>query len=246
MKKTHGNSNGKKTFFSVYESVLLILSHILILTAFFISPLVGTDASILSTITSIIGIWGIIMISRGSYVSHYIYIVFSIMYSLVSITAGYYGEAIIYTFIMLPIHIFSAISWKKHKANNSDNEVQTNKKITKGHLIISGIICALLSVPFYFILVALNTENPVCSVLSLSTSVFAAYLMLKRVKFFSVFFAIDDLFLILLWGIQILSGEYQYMPTLIVSFTLLVNDTYSAICWLNRSRKRKERKLSDV
>lgn len=243
LRKKHNRSHEKKYFFSVYESVLLILSHVLILTAFFISPLVGAKSSVLSAITSMVGVWGIIMISRGSYFSHYIYIVFSIMYSIVSITASYYGEAIIYTFIMLPIHIFSAISWEKNTVSSSANEVQINKEITKGHIIVSCVICGLLSVPFYSLLVSLNTGNPICSTLSLSTSVLAAYFMLRRVKFFPVIFAVDDFFLLLLWGVQIFQGKYQYMPTLIVCFTSLVNDAYSAMCWLKRSRNRKERKI---
>lgn len=245
LKKTQKIVNKKKSF-SVYESVLLILSHLLILTAFFISPLVDAKTNILSTITSIVGTWGIIMISRGNYVAHYIYIVFSILYSIVSITANYYGEAIIYTFIMLPIHIFSAMSWKKNKVNSASNEVQVNKKNTKGHVVISSVICTLLSVPFYFLLVALNTENPICSTLSLSTSVLAAYFMLKRIKFFSAIFAVDDILLLVLWGVQIFQGEYQYIPTLIVCVSLLINDAYSTMCWFKRSTKRNERNLPNV
>ncbi len=229
----------KRGFFSVYEWLLLVLGHLLILLAFIISPLVGADASILSTVTSMVGVWGIIMISRGSYVSHYIYIVFSVMYSVVAITAGYYGEAIIYTGMMLPIHIFSAVSWKKDQTTTHEKEVQVTK-ITKGHIVLSAVVCVLLSVPFYFLLVALNTKNPICSTLSLSTSVLAAYFMLRRVKFFPVIFAMDDLFLLLLWGIQIGWGEYEYLPTLIVCFTSLVNDVYSAVCWAKRAKKRKE------
>lgn len=202
--------------------------------------------SFLSATTSIVGLWGIVMISRGNYVSHYIYIVFSIMYSTVSITASYYGEAIIYTFIMLPIHVFSAISWKKSRVSNSTHEVQTNKKITKGHIIVSCIICVFLSASFYFLLIALNTENPICSTLSLSTSALAAYFMLQRVEFFPVIFAIDDFFLLALWGVQIIQGEYQYMPTLIVCFTSLANDIYSAICWRKRSRSRKEETIQNA
>ena len=88
-----------------------------------------------------------------------------------------------------------------------------------------------------------NTENPIFSTLSLSTSVLAAYFMLKRIKIFSAVFAIDDILLLVLWGVQISQGGYQYIPTLIVCISLLVNDAYSTMCWFKRSTKRKERNL---
>lgn len=226
-------------FLNFYECTLLIISHIMVLVAFFISPLVGAETSILNTVTSLIGVWGIILISKGNYFAHYVYIVFSVLYSIVSITARYYGEAIIYFFIMLPIHIFSVRLWKRNNISKTVNEVKT-KNITTKHIILSCIVAVSLSVPFYFALEALNTDNILFSTLSLSTSVLAAYLMMRRVKFFSVIFAIDDLFLVMLWGSKIFLGKYQYLPTLIVYVSALINDIYSAACWLRRSRFRKE------
>ena len=140
----------------VYEIVLLITSHVLIILAFLLSPVVGAKGSILSAATSIIGVWGIIMISRGNYISHYIYMIYSFMYSVVSVMAGYYGEAIIYTFVMFPIHVISAISWKNNKANDMNKTVRVNKKVPRLHSIIACVICILLTVPFYFLLSALN------------------------------------------------------------------------------------------
>ena len=231
-------NNRAKRYFNVYELFLLIVSHILICLAFFISPLVGAESSILSTITSLIGVWGIIIISKGDYFAHYIYIVFSILYSILSISVGYYGEAIIYTFVMLPIHIYSVFVWKKNVANPVEKVVKI-KTISKTHIIVSVIVAIILLVPFYYLLLFLNTVNPIFSTLSLTTSILAAYYMMQRVNFFPTLFAIDDFLLVILWGIQILIGNYQYIPTLIVCSCSFINDLYSAFCWFKRSIAKK-------
>ncbi len=234
----NGKADNNKRYLNIYECLLIIVSHILIISAFIISPLVGAKSSILSAITSLIGVWGIIFISRGDYLAHYIYIVFSILYSILSIKAGYYGESIIYAFIMLPIHIYSTFTWKKSISLDSNNVVNI-KTISKTHIMVSIIIAVLFLIPFYFLLVALKTVNPIFSTLSLTTSILAAYFMLQRVKFFPTIFAIDDFLLVLLWGVQVVMGNYQYIPTLIVCFSSLINDLYSAICWFKRSKLKK-------
>lgn len=225
-------------YFNYREWILLLLSYMAIVASFCVAPIFQADRSIFSVLTSMIGILGVILISKGDVVSHYVYIVFSIFYSLMSIATHYYGEAIIYLCVMIPLHISSIVSWKKNLSDTPREVVvqQTNWK--KSALI--AISFALLSIPFYFLLQHLSTDNVVISTLSLTTSCFAGYLMFKRSRFFSAVFAADDIFLLLLWGIKIYMGEYQFIPTLINVVVLTINDTYSFWSWSKRYLKQKK------
>lgn len=225
-------------YFNRREWILLFLSYITIVASFFAAPFFQADRSIFSVFTSMIGIFGVILISKGDVVSHYVYIVFSILYSLMSIATHYYGEAIIYLFVMIPLHISSIISWKKN-ISDTPREVEVQKTDWKKSALIA-ICFVLLSIPFYHLLKYLSTDNVVISTLSLTTSCFAGYLMFKRSRFFSAVFAADDIFLLLLWGIKIYMGEYQFIPTLINVVVLTINDTYSFWCWSKRYMKQKK------
>lgn len=230
MKKCHNKEN----FFSKKAVALFVISHCFIILPYFICPIFGAHIDILSVLTSIVGIWGIFYIAKGDLIAHYIYILYSILYSIVSLIAGYYGETIIYTFVMLPIHINSILSWKKHLRQTGKKTVEA-QKINKKQIIISTSIALVLSVPFYFLLANINTEMPFCSTLSLSSSCLAAYFMLKRTDFFSIIFAFDDLFLIILWSVKMFNDDISCMPTLLVCLGLFISDFYSAISWKKRS-----------
>lgn len=218
--------------FSLAEWSLIIISFSLILFSFFIAPIVNADRNIFAMITSLIGVIGIIFISRGDHIAHYIYIVFSILYVIVSCYSRYYGEAIIYGGLMLPIHIWSVFSWKKN--SNKDNSVLIETNNNK-ELVIIVASSILFTLPFFFILKALKTDNLLFSTLSFCSSLTAAVLMLKRNKYFSLVFLIDDFLSIFLWGSKLLLGVYSFIPTLITVLVAAINDSYSFYKWCKRS-----------
>lgn len=223
---------------NIVEWLLIIISFALIICSYVIAPFFGGDRSLVSMITSLIGIIGIVFIAHGNVAAHYIYIIYSILYTILSILSAYYGEAIIYFFLMLPIHIMSIISWNKYLDNqNGAKSVEINDSY-KSMLIIVGL-GIVLTVPFYFLLKILNTDNLLFSTLSFGMSLVAAVLMLMRNKFFSLAFAVDDIFSVLLWGAKIFNGTYKYIPTLIVCVVALINDIYSFAKWCLRFKAQK-------
>lgn len=223
--------------FTKREWALLIVSISLILLSFFLSPVFGADRSVLALLTSVIGVFGVIFMARGAVLAHRIYIVFSILYVFVAISSKYYGEAIIYCALMLPIHIFSIISWKKHLNDGETVQIRGSGGKEFWLLVLVG---AALTVPIYFLLRRLNTQNLIIGTLSFTMSFVAAILMLRRNKYYAVAFAIDDLVSIMLWGIHIFQGTYRYIPTLITVLVTTTNDIYSFTCWMIRARRQKE------
>ncbi|MBE5742666.1 MAG: nicotinamide mononucleotide transporter [Clostridiales bacterium] len=229
-------------FFTPAEWALTVISFTLIITSFFIAPLVKADRNVFSMIASLIGVMGIIFMSRGSHVAHYIYVVFSILYVVVSCYSRYFGEAIIYGCLMLPIHVWSIISWKKNLTKDNSVLIETNKPYETA-VIVGGSI--LFTVPFFFILKALNTDNLLFSTLSFGTSLTAAVLMLRRNKYFSFVFLIDDVLSIFLWGSKLLFGVYSFIPTLITVLAAAINDGYSFYKWCKRSKLQTKEKTQD-
>ena len=224
-------------YFNKREYTLLIVSFCGIFLSFFIAPVYGADRSVLSLVASLVGVVGIILMSRGIIQAHCVYIAYSVLYIAVSVTSRYYGEAIIYGIVMLPIHIFSIISWKKNMTESKSVKISnSNNK----EFVIMALLSILLTVPFYFLLKYLKTDNLIIGTLSFCTSFVAALLMIRRSKYYAVIFAIDDVTSIILWGTHIWFGTYKYIPTLITVIVLAVNDTYSFICWLIRAKKQKE------
>ena len=224
-------------YFRIYEWILMIGSWCLIILSFALSPAFGARRSVLSTAASLVGVFGIALMSRGNIFAHYVYILFSCLYIAVSAVSRYYGEAIIYLAVMIPIHIGSIVTWKKHLSGGG--EVPVDKAGSK-HIWLYAAVAAALSVPFYFLLKALHTDNLVFSTLSLATSCLAAVLMLRRSYLYAFCFALDDLFLLLLWGAKIWGGGYEFIPTLITACVQLVNDSYGFYCWKKRLKKQRE------
>ncbi|MBR1984422.1 MAG: nicotinamide mononucleotide transporter, partial [Clostridia bacterium] len=108
----------------IKEFVFLGISLIAIIFCFVFSP----DKSVLSLITSIFGVTVVFLIAKGFAFAPIIEIVYDLLYCAVSIILGYYGEAIICVFIMIPIAIFSIISWFKNKNGTTVKINQVSKK----------------------------------------------------------------------------------------------------------------------
>lgn len=69
------------------------------------------------------------------------------------------------------------------------------------------------------------------SSLSVIDSLFAVYLQIRRSKYSFYFYVVNDLVLILLWGIPCISGSVILIPVLMNPIINLVNDTYGIINW---------------
>ena len=214
-----------------FEISFLIISMCLITTCFFL----GTDKNILSLITSLFGIFSILTVAKGLVLAPVINIVYNIMYSIISLTQGYYGEAIIYIFLMIPIGILSIISWKRNKNKEKQDNVVVNKIKPKEFIyIFLGSIFA--TVLFYFLLKLLNTNELIISTVSLISSLIAAYLMLRRSSYCALAYMVNDLILISLWTMSVINNGFGYLPTAITFLIFFVNDTYGFIRWKSEEK----------
>ena len=224
-----------KEFFrnwTIFEICLLVLSPIIVLT---VGIVFHSDA--LTIITSIVGICCALLLAKGFVLGQFFGVSIVVLYSIVSFRNAFYGEMIIYIVIMLPMYIWGIIEWIKHK-NNRTGSVEVNTIKWKEWLIIS--LCAVaIFVGFYFLLKTLNTSELIISTLSVVDNVFAVYLLARRSRYGFVSYIMNDLILIVLWGIPVIQGNLLVLAMLINPIVNLVNDSYGVVNWTKLQRKQR-------
>lgn len=214
-----------------FEIILWITSITIIIISY-----LGQEHSFLNIITSIIGITGVLFLAKAHVLGPTLFVVFAIMYAIVSYYFRYYGETITYLVMDLPISIASIVSWIRNPYKDTE-EVKINK-LNKIHIIILIFASFVVTIAFYFILKALNTENLYVSTISITTSFIASYLMFFRSRFYGLGYALNDLVLICLWGYACIES-ISYLPMLLCFVMFFINDIYALFNWHRLYRKQK-------
>lgn len=197
----------------------------------------GVDKNIFSYIVSIIGVISVMMVAKGLTIAPIINILYNIIYSILAITQQYYGEAIIYLGLMIPISVMSIIFWFKNRNKKTEEVVEVNKIKGREYFYLS-LVTIVATFVFYFLLKALNTSELIVSTLSLISSAVAAYLMLRRSSYYALGFVANDIILIVLWSLAVYESGVGYLPSVISFCIFLINDVYGFIHWKITEKKQ--------
>ena len=186
---------------------------------------------------SLIGITSLILIAKGNPIGQALTIVFGVFYGIISYTFKYYGEMITYLGMSAPMAVFALITWLKnpYKGNKSEVKVNTLSRL-EWCLFAAG--AAAITVAFYFILGALETSNLIISTVSVLTSFMAAYLTARRSRFYAVFYAANDVVLIIMWVLASIES-LTYLPMVICFAAFLVSDLYAFVNWTRIKKRQK-------
>ena len=214
------------------ELLLLVASLLIIIISFFIFQ----NTNYLNLITSLIGVTSLIFLAKGDYLGQVLMIIFSLIYGYISIVFKYYGEAITYIGMTLPISILSLYIWLKNPFSKHEVKVE-DIKIKK--IIILLLISIIVTCIFYFILKALNTKNLIISTLSITTSFIAASLQALRSRYYALAYSLNDLVLIILWTLAI-KEDLSYLSLVICFIIFLINDIYGYINWTRIKNKQSK------
>ena len=79
------------------------------------------------------------------------------------------------------------------------------------------------------------------STLSIVASLIATYLTARRSEYGFVGFIINDLILITLWGLPVITGNLSLIPVLLCPMLLLVNDIYGVYNWKRLKEKQGDK-----
>ena len=212
-------------YFTLFEKLMWLFSIILIIFVFYIYK----NNNYLYLIGNLIGVTALLFLAKGNPVGQILSIVFSLFYAYVSLSYRYYGECITYAFMTLPVAVVSTIAWFKHPYQDNNAEVEVVKLKLKDYLVALGL-SLIITVIFYFVLKALNTNNLILSTISIFTSFLAAYITARRSRFYALFYALNDIVLIVLWILASLENK-TYTSMVICFVAFLASDLYAFINW---------------
>ncbi len=220
----------KKVFFNIKyfskgEYCLWGLSVLFIVLSFVIFG----NSNYLTLIASVIGVTSLIFNAKGNPFGQLLMIVFSLLYTVISYSFAYYGEMITYMGMTAPMALFALIAWLRNPYKGKKSEVAVNTISRKETVFMIGLTIIITAI-FYFILDAFNTANMIPSTISVTTSFLAVYLTFRRSPYFAVFYAANDIVLIVLWILASIE-DIAYLSVVVCFIAFLVNDIYGYISW---------------
>jgi len=184
-----------------------------------------------------------LLMSKGKVECYFVGFVSVFFYGIVSYKQGYYGELIITAFLTFPIMIIGIISWLRHQDKEDDTVIISS--LSKKEIIIVLLSQLVLFFGFYFLLKVFNTELLVVSSISIVTSVLASYFEARRSEWSLFCYIANDLVIITLWIIPIISGQTELISVLVGPILLLINDIYGSYNWRRLKKNQKEKGISE-
>lgn len=203
-----------------------------------ISNLATKDFDLLTLVAALTGVTSLIFAAKGNVWGQALMILFSILYGIISFRFRYWGEMMTYLGMTLPMAVWSTITWIENPSENNGNEVQI-QSLSKKHIValcISGII---VTAAFYYILKSFNTPNIIFSTISIITSFIAASLTMLRSSYYAVWYAVNDVVLIILWVLASLKDP-AYIPVVVNFSIFFMNDMYGFMGWKQRELEQAE------
>ena len=128
--------------------------------------------------------------------------------------------------------IWSTITWLRNPSSENTSEVAI-RKLKKHHFCALFCLSILVAGVFYFILQAFQTPNILFSTISITTSFLAATLAMLRSSYYALGYAVNDLVLIVLWGLAAAQNPI-YIPVIVNFLIFFVNDMYAFLSWKKR------------
>lgn len=180
-----------------------------------------------------------LLMSKGKVECYFVGFVSVFFYGTVSYNQGYYGELIITAFLTFPIMIIGIISWLRHQDKEEDTVIISS--LSKKEITIALLSQLVLFWIYYFILKAFNTDLLVISTMSVVTSVLASYFEARRSELSLFCYIANDLVIITLWLIPIISGQIELISVLVGPILLLINDIYGSYNWRRLKKQQKEK-----
>ena len=216
---------------TTFEKLFLIFGTVLALV---LTPVFR--GTIFDLFYTLLYFWTALLLAKGKWVCYVIGIVSTFFYAYVSYQNGYYGEIMISMFLTLPLTIVGLLDWIRHQDKTKTVVV---KNISKRELLIVLGSQIILGWGYYYLLKMFGTQNLVVSTLSIVASLVATYLTARRSEHGFVGFIINDVILIMLWGMPVISGDFALIPVVLCPVLLLVNDIYGVYNWKRIKGRQK-------
>ena len=222
---------------NLFEKILLIGSILFI-------SLIGLSfhADALATLCSMLGVVTVLLLAKGNNYANVLGVFISILYSIVSYRNKYYGEILIYVFLMIPMYTIGIFTWLKHKDKDTDSvEINT---LSKKEWILASLVFCIMFVGICNLLKAFDTNALYLSAISVLSNLYAIYLQVRRSRFSFCFYLATDVVLFALWIIPVMKANYTFIPMILNPVINFINDSYGLYNWRRIERLQNSIKLN--
>lgn len=162
----------------------------------------------IAVISAVYGILYTVIAGKGKISCYFFGLCGSGFYSYLALQNALYGNLFLYLCYYIPMQILGIFKWKNN-LNKKTNEIVKTRLSTKERIklvIISAILCDILSMILYFI----NDSNPALDGTTTILSLVGMYLTVKRCIEQWVIWAIVNAISILMWIKILMHGEKVY------------------------------------
>lgn len=225
-------ANKLKKYFSTTDICICLFSCLAILLSYFLFK----GDNWMSLVASLVGVVSFIFNAKGNFIGQILILIFCGFYSIVSYKTAYYGELFICLLMTFPMTVFTLISWLKNPYKDKKAEVKINT-ISQKEFSFALLLSVMITISFYFILKAVNTASLIPSTISVFTSFLATYLLMRRCAYYSIAYVLNDVVLIVLWGIAT-AKDISYISVVICFMVFFANDLYCFISWQKMGKRQ--------
>lgn len=222
------------TYFHPVEKILWACSVLLILASFCASGGGGR----LTLAASLLGVTSLLFNAKANPLGPLLMILFSVLYGIVSLGFGYYGEMLTYLGMTGPMSALALVSWLKNPYQGQRAQVRIARVSRRSWLLVV-LLAAVVTGMFYFVLKALGTANLAPSTLSVATSFLAVALTFLRSPYFALAYAANDLVLVVLW-ILAAWEDRSYLSIAVCFLVFCINDAYTYWNWRKLQRLQED------
>ena len=196
-------------------------------------------------VNTLLALFCVLTQAKGKVITQFLGIAWFSFYVFISYKQKFYGEALVYLTVMIPLYIYGVIHWLQNR-DKTDNVVIVRNNLSKKEWLISGFSLCAVAVGIFFLLKALNTAQLVVNTLSFVTMLPAVYLLMRRCKWNQIAFLVNDFIVPFLWLFLVLEGDYSFLPMCIYHVFQITYDIYGFIEWIKLEKKQAKEQINQA
>ncbi len=212
---------------------IFLISSVIIINI--ISFYLTKKIEILGAITSIVGIIGAVLSSKGYIQYYYFSLVSTVTFIIIAFNSKFYGSALFRTFFYIPMIFLGMYNWSKNFKKNT-SVINTKKlKLSKFILLIS--ICLIISFLYSLALSKINNNLPFIDSTITVFSIVATILAVKRYSEQWLFWIMINVITIYMWLIAYINHTESAFLIAATWVLYLINSIYGYFNWKKLIKK---------
>lgn len=190
----------------------------------------------LGVVTSLTGLWCVILVAKRRILNYYVGIANILGYSYISYQYTLYGEVMLNMLYYLPMSLVGIWMWLRHRDKKTQDAVQVT---TVPDIVrcVGGVALVFLIIAYGLVLKEMGDKQPFLDATTTLLSVVAMLLMvLRRVEQWVLWIIVDVASVIMWWRVLQMSGNND-IAILVMWVAYLINAIYGLIAWQKMIRK---------